>query len=83
MLLDEIAEFRNLGRPNRGAYTSGPLVGQPLPPHPLRFVDLPDPPSAGVPSHCAPVGRFFGQAPMGAQPRRSARAVRHARVAAM
>jgi hypothetical protein len=42
MLVDEIAEFRKLGRPNRGVYTSGPLAGQPLPPHPLRFVDLPD-----------------------------------------
>jgi hypothetical protein len=42
MLVDEIAEFRKLGRPNRGVYTSGPFAGQPLPPHPLRFVDLPD-----------------------------------------
>jgi hypothetical protein len=46
MLVDEIAEFRKLGRPNRGVYTSGPLAGQPLPPHPLRFVDLPDSPLA-------------------------------------
>jgi hypothetical protein len=45
MLVDEIAAFRELGRPNRGVYPSGPLAGQPLPPHPLRFVDLPDPPS--------------------------------------
>jgi hypothetical protein len=42
MLVDEIAALRELGRPNRGVYTSGPLTGQPLPPHPLRFVDLPD-----------------------------------------
>jgi hypothetical protein len=49
MLVDEIAAFRDLGRPNRGVYPSGPLTGQPLPPHPLRFVDLPDPPPAGVP----------------------------------
>jgi hypothetical protein len=49
MLVDEIAAFRELGRPNRGVYTSGPLTGQPLPPHPLRFVDLPDLPSAGNP----------------------------------
>jgi hypothetical protein len=47
MLVDEIAAFRELGRPNRGVYASGPLTGQPLPPHPLRFVDLPDPSSAG------------------------------------
>jgi hypothetical protein len=37
MLVDEIAAFRELGRPNRGVYMSGPLAGQPLPPHPLRF----------------------------------------------
>jgi hypothetical protein len=49
MLVDEIAAFRELGRPNRGVYMSGPLAGQPLPPHPLRFVDLPEPPPAGVP----------------------------------
>ena len=49
MLVDEIAAFRELGRPNRGVHPSGPLAGQPLPPHPLRFIDLPDPPSAGVP----------------------------------
>jgi hypothetical protein len=48
MLVDEIAAFRELGRPNRGFYPFGPLAGQPLPPHPLRFVDLPDPPSAGA-----------------------------------
>jgi hypothetical protein len=42
MPVDEIAAFRELGRPNRGVYTSGPLVGEPLPPHPLRFIDLPD-----------------------------------------
>jgi hypothetical protein len=47
MLVDEIAAFRELSRPNRGVYPSGPLAGQPLPPHPLRFVDLPDPPPAG------------------------------------
>jgi hypothetical protein len=47
MLVDEIAAFRELGRPNRGVYQSGPLTGQPLPPHPLRFVDLPEPPTAG------------------------------------
>jgi hypothetical protein len=29
MLVDEIAEFRKLGRPNRGVYKSGPLAGQP------------------------------------------------------
>jgi hypothetical protein len=49
MLVDEIAAFRELGRPHRGVYPSGPLAGQPLPPHPLRFVDLPDLLSAGVP----------------------------------
>jgi hypothetical protein len=49
MLVDEIAAFRELGRPNRGVYTSGPLVGQPLLPHPLRFVDLPDQPRGGLP----------------------------------
>jgi hypothetical protein len=47
MLVDEIAAFRELDRPNHGAYASGPLTGQPLPPHPLRFVDLPDSSSAG------------------------------------
>jgi hypothetical protein len=47
MLVDDIAAFRELGRPNRGVYPSGPLTGQPLPPHPLRFIDLPDPPSSG------------------------------------
>jgi hypothetical protein len=46
MLVDEIAAFRELGRPNRGVYPSGALAGQPLPPHPLRFIDLPAPPSA-------------------------------------
>jgi hypothetical protein len=46
MLADEIAEFRKLGRPNRGVYPAGPLAGRPLPPHPLRFIDLPVPPSA-------------------------------------
>ena len=50
MLVDEIAAFRELGRPNRGVYPSGPLAGQPLPPHPLRFVDLPDPPPVGSPA---------------------------------
>jgi hypothetical protein len=39
--VDEIEAFRQLGRPNRGVYPSGPLAGQPLPPHPLRFIDLP------------------------------------------
>jgi hypothetical protein len=34
MLVDEIAAFRKLGQPNRGVYASGPLAGQPLPPHP-------------------------------------------------
>jgi hypothetical protein len=29
MLVDEIAAFRELGRPNRGVYTSGPLAGHP------------------------------------------------------
>ena len=48
MLVDEIAAFRELGRPNRGVYTSAPLAGQPLPTHPLRFVDLPDPPPVGI-----------------------------------
>jgi hypothetical protein len=46
MLVNEIAAFRELGRPNRGVYPSGPLAGQPLPPHPLRFIDLPATPSA-------------------------------------
>jgi hypothetical protein len=46
MLVDEIEAFRALGRPNRGVYPDGPLAGQPLPPHPLRFIDLPSPPSA-------------------------------------
>jgi hypothetical protein len=47
MLVTEIASFRELGKPNRGIYPSGsPLAGQPLPPHPLRFIDLPAPPSA-------------------------------------
>jgi hypothetical protein len=46
MVADEIEAFRLLGRENRGIYTSGHLVGQPLPPHPLRFLDLPNLPSA-------------------------------------
>jgi hypothetical protein len=41
MLVDEIEAFRKVGRPNRGVYPSGPLAGQPLPPHPPRFIDLP------------------------------------------
>jgi hypothetical protein len=48
MLVDEIAALRELGRPNRGVYPSGPLAGQPLPPHPLRFIDLPELAPAGV-----------------------------------
>jgi hypothetical protein len=49
MLVDESAEFRKLGRPNRGVYPAGPLAGQPLPAHPLRFVDLPDPQCRAAP----------------------------------
>jgi hypothetical protein len=50
MLVDEMEAFRQLGRPNRGVCPEGPLAGQPLPPHPLRFIDLPEPPSAGSPA---------------------------------
>jgi hypothetical protein len=46
MLTDEIESFRLLGRENRGVYTSGHLVGLPLPSHPLQFIDLPRPESA-------------------------------------
>ena len=48
MLVDDIASFRELARPNRGFYTHGHLFGRPLPQHPLRFVDLPTPASARV-----------------------------------
>jgi hypothetical protein len=41
MLAEDIASFQELARPGRGVYTSGHLVGKPLPQHPLRFVDIP------------------------------------------
>jgi hypothetical protein len=41
MTVDDIAAFQELTRPGRGFYTSGHLVGKPLPQHPLRFVDIP------------------------------------------
>jgi hypothetical protein len=41
MTADDIAAFQELTRPGRGFYTSGHLVGKPLPQHPLRFVDIP------------------------------------------
>jgi hypothetical protein len=47
MLVDEIEAFRKLGAPNRGMYTPmGKQYPIPLPPHPLRFIDIPAPPSA-------------------------------------
>jgi hypothetical protein len=46
--VDEIEAFRNLSAPNRGVYLSGPYAGAPLPPHPLRFIDIPLAPSKRV-----------------------------------
>jgi hypothetical protein len=47
MLVDEIEAFRKLGAPHRGMYTPmGKQYPIPLPQHPLRFIDLPAPPSA-------------------------------------
>ena len=44
MLVDEIAAYRELARPNRGLYPSGPKMGQPLPQHPVRILDIPEAP---------------------------------------
>ena len=44
MLVDEIQSFRELARPNRGLYPSGPKMGQPLPQHPVRILDIPEAP---------------------------------------
>jgi hypothetical protein len=41
MLVEDIASFQELARPDRGVYTSGHLVGKPLPQHPLRIIDVP------------------------------------------
>ena len=46
--VDEIEAFRGLSAPNRGVYTCGPQAGLPLPPHPLRFIDIPQAPSKRV-----------------------------------
>jgi hypothetical protein len=46
--VDEIEAFRSLSAPNRGVYTFGPQTGAPLPPHPLRFIDIPQAPSKRV-----------------------------------
>jgi hypothetical protein len=48
MLVDDIAAFRKLALPERGFYTSGHLVGKPLPQHPIRILDIP---SALHPQH--------------------------------
>jgi hypothetical protein len=48
MLDDEVAAFRELGRPNRGVYSSGHLAGMPLPAHPLQFPEMPLPESARI-----------------------------------
>lgn len=44
MVNTEIEAFRNLARADRGVYRSGYKAGQPLPPHPLRFLDIPEAP---------------------------------------
>jgi hypothetical protein len=44
MAVDELAELRSKGRANRGVYMSGPKIGQPLPPHPVQIIDIPDEP---------------------------------------
>jgi hypothetical protein len=41
MVVDEIANLVDLGRPGRGFYTYGPLKGQPFPPHPVRVIGIP------------------------------------------
>jgi hypothetical protein len=41
MTVDEIASHRLLCKPNRGFYASGPKVGQPLPAHPVKLIDIP------------------------------------------
>jgi hypothetical protein len=46
--VDEIEAFRSLSAPNRGVYRVGPQAGLPLPPHPLRFIDIPQAPSKRV-----------------------------------
>jgi ParB-like chromosome segregation protein Spo0J len=46
--VDEIEAFRSLSAPNRGVYTFGPQAGLPLPPLPLRFIDIPQAPSKRV-----------------------------------
>jgi hypothetical protein len=46
--VDEIEAFRSLSAPNRGVYTYGSQTGLPLPPHPLRFIDIPEAPSKRV-----------------------------------
>jgi hypothetical protein len=43
--VDEIEAFRELSASNRGVYPSGPYAGAPLPPHPVRFIDIPQAPS--------------------------------------
>ncbi len=48
MLTGDVEAFRELARPNRGVYMSGHLAGLPLPRHPLRFIDLPDPMMADI-----------------------------------
>jgi hypothetical protein len=48
MTIGDIEAHREKYRPNRGVYRSGHLAGRPLPPHPVRFVDLVMPESAGV-----------------------------------
>jgi hypothetical protein len=44
MLVEDIASFQKLARPDRGVYMSGHLVGRPLPPHPVRILNIPDQP---------------------------------------
>ena len=48
MTIGDIEAHRDKYRPNRGVYRSGHLTGRPLPPHPVRFVDLVMPETAGV-----------------------------------
>jgi hypothetical protein len=42
MLVSDIESFQKLARPNRGVYTSGHLMGKPLPQHPIRILNIPE-----------------------------------------
>jgi hypothetical protein len=46
MTVSQIAAHREKTRPDRGYFMTGHFYGQPLPLHPVRFVDVDDLPSA-------------------------------------